>query len=143
MNIIVENQTHSIATKTELSNITKKATDDLVITLAMIEDQSKAAITSIVDGPDFQLIIQNQINAYIKTFPQEMSESLMDFTLDFLKDNDTIDHYIRGVASSVTDIGDFTDNLEREVDQIAAEWMHTNVAKKTQHEPCTNATEDY
>ena len=52
-NIIVENRTQSIATKTELSKFTKKATDDLVITLAMIEDQSKAAITSLVDGPDF------------------------------------------------------------------------------------------
>ena len=130
-NIIVENRLQSIATKTELATLTKKATDDLVITLQMIEDQSKAALTTIIDGPDFRQIIKTQIRAYIKTFPQEMSDALMKFSIDFFKDNDTIDHYIRGVASSVTDIGDITDKLEREIDGIATKWMNNNVGDIT------------
>ena len=60
-----------------------------------------------------------------------MSDSLMGFTQDFFKDNDTIDHYIRGVASSVSDIGHITGQLEGEIDGIATKWMNTNVGDIT------------
>jgi 5,10-methylene-tetrahydrofolate dehydrogenase/methenyl tetrahydrofolate cyclohydrolase len=91
------------------------------ITLAMVLDQSAIAVRSVVEGSDLDVMIQDRINNYIQSYLQEMNDEMIKFAKIFFTDNKTVEHYIREVASSVTEIGDIQEQLEKEVNHLATE----------------------
>jgi hypothetical protein len=61
-------------------------------------------------------------------------------TEEYFTGNDTLEHYIRTVARSVTDVGNIKDQIEEQVIKIATEWMHnkTNVETEAHTTPAGN-----
>jgi hypothetical protein len=111
-------------TRDEISTTTTEALDSLDITLATVLDQSAVAVRSVVEGSDFDVMIQDRINNYIQSYPQEMNDEMIKFAEIFFTDNETVEHYIREVARSATEIGGIQEQLEKEVNCLATEWVY-------------------
>jgi hypothetical protein len=87
-------------TRNEISTTTTEALDSLDITLATVLDQAAVAVRSVVEGSDFDVMIQDRINNYIQSYPQEMNNEMIKFAKIFFTDNETVEHYIREEAFS-------------------------------------------
>jgi hypothetical protein len=96
------------------------------ITLATVLDQSNETVESVIEGPDFKIVVQQNIDKYITTYPREMEVTMNKLTEEYFTDNDTLEHYIRTVVGSVTDVGNIQEQIEEQVIKIATEWMHNN-----------------
>jgi 5,10-methylene-tetrahydrofolate dehydrogenase/methenyl tetrahydrofolate cyclohydrolase len=92
-------------TRNEISTTTTGALDSLDITLATVLDQAAVVVQSVVEGSDFDVMIQDRINNHIQSYPQEMNDEMIKFAKIFFTDNEIIEHYIREVARSATEIG--------------------------------------
>jgi hypothetical protein len=77
-------------TRDEISTTTMEALDSLDITLATVLDQSAVAVRSVVKGLDFDVMIQDRINDYIQSYPQEMNDEMIKFAKIVFTDNETI-----------------------------------------------------
>jgi hypothetical protein len=106
-------------TKESISKIAKEAIDTMDITAATVLNQSNRAVESVIEGPEFKNALQQNIDKYIKTYPTEMEVSMNKFTEEYFTDNDTLEHYIRTVATSVTDVGNIKDQIEEQVIKTA------------------------
>jgi tRNA U34 5-carboxymethylaminomethyl modifying enzyme MnmG/GidA len=62
-------------TRNEKSTTTTEALDSMDITLATVPDQAAVAVRSVVEGSDFDVMIQDRINNYIQSYPQEIIRS--------------------------------------------------------------------
>jgi hypothetical protein len=123
----------TVITKESISKIAKEAIDTMDITLATVLNQSNRAVESVIEGPDFKIAVQQNIDKYIKTYPRETEVTMNKFTEEYFTDNDTLEHYIKTVARSVvTDVENIQKQIEEQVIKIATEWMHnkTNVETK-------------
>jgi hypothetical protein len=133
-------------TRNEISTTTTEALDSLDITLAMVLDQAAVAVRSVVEGLDFDVMIQDRINNYIQSYPQEMNDEMIKFAKTFFTDNETIEHYIREAARSATEIGGIQEQLEKEINRLATEWVERNLETgkkfKEMADP-TNEEENY
>jgi hypothetical protein len=114
-------------TRNEISTTTTEALDSLDITLATVLDQAGVAVRSVVEGSDFDVMIQDRINNYIQSYPQEMNDEMIKFAKIFFTDYETIEHYIREVACSATEIGGIQEQLEKEINRLATEWVERNL----------------
>jgi hypothetical protein len=99
----------------------------LDITLATVLDQAAVAVRSVFEGLDFDVMIQDRINNYIQSYPQEMNDEMIKFAKIFFTENETIEHYIREVARSATEIGGIKEQLKKEVNRLATEWVEHNL----------------
>jgi hypothetical protein len=72
-------------------------------------------------------MIQDRIYNYIQSYPQEMNDEMIKFAKIFITDNETIEHYIREVARSATEIGGIQEQLEKEINCLATEWVEHNL----------------
>jgi hypothetical protein len=72
-------------------------------------------------------MIQNRINNYIQSYPQEMNDEMIKFAKIFFTDNETVEHYIREVARSATESGGIQEQLEKEINRLATEWVERNL----------------
>jgi hypothetical protein len=112
------------------------------ITLATVLDQSVIAVQAVVKGSDFKEVLQDQINRYIQSYPQEIHDEMIKFAKLFFTDNETVDHYIRKVASSVMEIGDIQEKLETEVNRLETEWVEQNLGTDKQYKETDEPTDD-
>jgi hypothetical protein len=94
----------------------------LDITLATVLDQAAVAVRSVVEGSDFDVMIQDRINNYIQSYLQEMNDEMIKFAKIFFTDNETIEHYIREVALSATEIGGIQEQLGKEI-KARSKWI--------------------
>jgi hypothetical protein len=129
-------------TRDEISTTTTEALDSLDITLATVLDQSAVAVRSVVEGSDFDIMIQDQINNYIQSYPQEMNDEMTKFAKIFYTDNETVEHYIREVARTATEIGDIQEQLEKEVNRLATEWVERNLGTGNQFKEMADPTDN-
>jgi hypothetical protein len=128
-------------TRNEISTTTTEALDSLDITLATVLDQAAVAVQSVVKGSDFDIMMQDRINNYIQSYPQEINDEMIKFAKIFFTDNETIEHYIREVARSATKIGGIIqEQLEKEINRLATEWVERNLETGKKFKEMTDPT---
>jgi hypothetical protein len=88
-------------TEDSILTIVKEATDTMDIALATVLNQSNRAVESVLEGPDFRSTLEQNVEKYIQSYPKEMEVAMDKFTEAYFTENDTLEHYIRTVASSV------------------------------------------
>jgi hypothetical protein len=117
----MQDEFHKLTNTTEASitKIVKEAIDTMDITAATVLNQSNRAVESVIEGPEFKNTVQQNIDEYIKTYPREIEASMNKFTEEYFTDNDTLEHYIRTVAQSVTDVGNIQNQIKEQVAIIA------------------------
>jgi hypothetical protein len=118
-----ENLKLTETTKEEITSITQNAIETMDITLATVLNQSNQAVESAIKGPYFNTTVQERMDDYIESYPQEMHDLMIKFKEEFFKDNESVECYIRMVATSVTDIGNIQQEIEEQVIKVAKEWM--------------------
>ena len=137
-----EFQKLTTTTTDEISSITKDAIDTMDITVATVINQSNRAVESVIQAPAFNTTIQKRIDEYIKSYPMEMNDAMQKFTEVYFTDNDTLEHYIKTVARSVTDVGNIQAQIEEQVIKIATEWMRDNINETETPTTSDKTTED-
>jgi hypothetical protein len=96
----------------EIKSIKQEAIETMDITLATILNESNRAVETAIKGPSFVTTVQEQIDEYIQSYPQEIHDSMIKFTEEFFKDNESVEYYIRMVATPVIDIGNIQQQIE-------------------------------
>jgi hypothetical protein len=56
----------TVTTKGSISKIAREAIDTMDITLATVLNQSNRVVESVLEGPDFKIAVQQNIDKYIK-----------------------------------------------------------------------------
>jgi hypothetical protein len=87
-------------------------------------------------------MIQDRINNYIQSYPQEMNNEMIKFAKIFFTDNKTVDHYIREVVGTVTEIGNIQEQLKKEVNCLATEWEERYLGTGNQFKEMADPTDN-
>jgi hypothetical protein len=70
-----------------------------------------------------------------------MNDEMIKFAKIFFTDNETVEHYIREVARSATEIGGIQEQLEKEVNRLASEWVEGNLGTGNQFKAMADPTD--
>jgi hypothetical protein len=92
-------------TEDNIRIIVKESMDTMDITLATVLNQSNRAVETALEGPNFRNTLDQNMEKYIQSYPKEMEGAMDKFTEAYFTENDTLEHYIRTVASSVMSTG--------------------------------------
>jgi hypothetical protein len=108
----IRDEFHKLTSTTEdsISIIVKEATDTMEIKLATVLNQSNIAVELAIEGPYFKTTVEENVDKYIKSYPQEMEGAMNRFTEEYFTESDTLEHYTKTVATSVMNVGDNQDN---------------------------------
>jgi hypothetical protein len=74
--------------------------DNMDIKAATALDRAESTVNTVINGTDFQAILRQQIDAYIKSYPPTMQDTMYGFTETYLKNNEQLDEYIKDIAGS-------------------------------------------
>jgi hypothetical protein len=68
-------------------------------------NQLNRAVETALEGPNFRTALDQNVEKYIQSYPKEMEVAMDKFTEAYFTENDTLEHYIRTVVSSVMSTG--------------------------------------
>jgi hypothetical protein len=124
-------------TEDSIRTIVKEATDTMDITLATVLNQLNRAVETALEGPNFRTTLDQNVEKYIQSYPKEMEVAMDKFTEAYFTENDTLEHYIRKVASSVMKTGNSQEapnnTNDEEANQPSSKKQSGDKDKKKKH----------